>query len=85
MVLLRGDSVDPIVVAAQIVQGLQTIVSRQTELTKAGAVITIGSMHAGVRRNIIPETAMLEGREDCGECRCNSRCKYFGDVSGNSK
>jgi amidohydrolase len=55
------DSVDPIVVAAQIVQGLQTIVSRQTELTKAGAVITIGSMHAGVRRNIIPETAMLEG------------------------
>ncbi|MBX2913764.1 MAG: amidohydrolase [Cyclobacteriaceae bacterium] len=55
------DSVDPIVVAAQIVQGLQTIVSRQTELTKAGAVITIGSMHAGVRRNIIPETATLEG------------------------
>jgi amidohydrolase len=55
------DSVDPIVVASQIIQGLQTIVSRQTELTKAGAVITIGSMHAGVRRNIIPETAMLEG------------------------
>ena len=55
------DSVDPIVVAAQIVQGLQTIVSRQTELTKAGAVVTIGSIHAGVRRNIIPETAMLEG------------------------
>ncbi len=55
------DSVDPIVVAAQIIQGLQTIVSRQTELTKAGAVVTIGSMHAGVRRNIIPETATLEG------------------------
>jgi amidohydrolase len=55
------DSVDPIVVAAQIIQGLQTIVSRQTELTKAGAVITIGSMQAGVRRNIIPETATLEG------------------------
>jgi len=55
------DSVDPIVVAAQIIQGLQTVVSRQTELTKAGAVITIGSMHAGVRRNIIPETATLEG------------------------
>ncbi|MCW5910591.1 MAG: amidohydrolase [Cyclobacteriaceae bacterium] len=55
------DSVDPVVVAAQIIQGLQTIVSRQTELTKAGAVITIGSIHAGVRRNIIPETATLEG------------------------
>jgi amidohydrolase len=55
------DSVDPIVITAQIIQGLQTIVSRQTELTKAGAVITIGSIHSGVRRNIIPETAVLEG------------------------
>jgi len=55
------DSVDPIVISAQIITGLQTIVSRQTELTKAGAVITIGSMHAGIRRNIIPEEALLEG------------------------
>jgi amidohydrolase len=55
------DSVDPIVVSSQIIQGLQTIVSRQTELTKAGAVITIGSIHGGIRRNIIPETATLEG------------------------
>jgi len=55
------DSVDPIVISAQIINGLQTIVSRQTELTKAGAVITIGSMHAGIRRNIIPEEALLEG------------------------
>lgn len=55
------DSVDPIVVSAQIIQGLQTIVSRQTELTKAGAVITIGSIHGGIRRNIIPETVLLEG------------------------
>jgi len=55
------DSVDPIVVSSQIIQGLQTIVSRQTELTKAGAVITIGSMHGGIRRNIIPETVLLEG------------------------
>ncbi len=54
-------SVDPIVVSSQIIQGLQTIVSRQTELTKAGAVITIGSIHGGIRRNIIPETATLEG------------------------
>ena len=55
------DSVDPIVVSSQIIQGLQTIVSRQTELTKAGAVITIGSIHGGIRRNIIPETVQLEG------------------------
>ncbi len=55
------DSVDPIVVASQIVLGLQTIVSRQTELTKAAAVITVGSFHGGIRRNIIPEEATLEG------------------------
>jgi amidohydrolase len=55
------DGVDPIVVASQIVNGLQTIISRQTELTKAGAVITVGSFHSGIRRNIIPEEAKLEG------------------------
>lgn len=55
------DSVDPIVVSSQIILGLQTIVSRQTELTKAAAVITVGSMHSGIRRNIIPEDAILEG------------------------
>ncbi len=55
------DSVDPIVVASQIIAGLQTIVSRQTELTKAPAVITIGSVHGGIRRNIIPEEVKMEG------------------------
>ncbi len=55
------DSVDPIVVTSQIIGGLQTIVSRQTELTKGAAVITIGSMHGGIRRNIIPEEVVLEG------------------------
>ncbi len=55
------DSVDPIVVTSQIITGLQTIVSRQTELTKGAAVITIGSIHGGIRRNIIPEEVMLEG------------------------
>lgn len=55
------DSVDPIVISSQIINGLQTIVSRQTELTKGAAVITIGSMHAGIRRNIISEEALLEG------------------------
>ena len=55
------DSVDPIVVSSQIILGLQTIISRQTELTKAAAVITVGSFHAGIRRNIIPEEALMEG------------------------
>ena len=55
------DSVDPVVISSQIIQGLQTIVSRQTELTKAPAVITIGSIHGGIRRNIIPETVQLQG------------------------
>lgn len=55
------DSVDPVVISTQIVSGLQTIVSRQSELTRGGVVITVGSMHAGIRRNIIPEEARLEG------------------------
>ncbi len=54
-------SVDPIVVSAQIITGLQTIVSRQTELTKEAAVITIGRIQAGIRENIIPEEAFMAG------------------------
>jgi amidohydrolase len=53
--------IDPIIISAQILQGLQTIVSRQEELTKAPVVITVGSMHSGVRSNIIPETAEMSG------------------------
>lgn len=54
-------SIDPIVIGAEIVQALQTIVSRQTDIVKAPAVITVGKFHAGVRANIIPEEAILEG------------------------
>jgi amidohydrolase len=54
-------SVDPIVVSAQIIMGLQTIVSRQTELTKEAAVITVGRIQAGIRENIIPEEAFMAG------------------------
>lgn len=54
-------SVDPILTAASIIQGLQTIISRETELTKEGAVITVGVINAGIRSNIIPETAKLIG------------------------
>jgi amidohydrolase len=53
--------VDPIAVAAQIVIGLNMIVSRQTELTEAAAVISVGRVRAGVRNNIIPESAELIG------------------------
>ena len=53
--------VDPIVVSAQIINGLQTIVSRQTELTKEAAVISVGRIQAGVRENIIPEEAFMAG------------------------
>jgi amidohydrolase len=55
------EGIDPIVVSSQIVMGLQTIVSRQADLTKGAVVITIGDFHSGVRRNIIPEQAKLEG------------------------
>lgn len=53
--------VDPIVVASQIVLGLQTIVSRQVDITKAPAIVTVGRFQGGVRSNIIPDTAELEG------------------------
>ena len=54
-------SVDPIVVAAQIMQGLQNIVSRQMDLTKAPLVITVGKIQGGVRNNIIPEECIMDG------------------------
>jgi len=53
--------VDPIVVASQIVLGLQTIVSRQIDVTKTPSIITIGSVHGGVRFNMIPDEVQLEG------------------------
>lgn len=53
--------IDPIVVASQIITGLQTIVSRQEDLTKAPVVITVGKINSGVRANILPEEAMMEG------------------------
>lgn len=54
-------SIDPIVVGTQIIAGLQTIVSRQENIVKAPVVITVGKFQSGVRNNIIPEEAILEG------------------------
>jgi amidohydrolase len=53
--------IDPITVSAQIIQGLQHIISRQTELTKEAAVISVGRIQGGVRNNIIPEEVEMIG------------------------
>ncbi len=53
--------IDPIQIAAQIITGLQSVVSRQSELTKAPVVITVGKIQGGVRSNIIPEECVMEG------------------------
>ena len=53
--------VDPIVTAAQVVLGLQTVVSRQIDLTQEPAVVTIGSIKGGVRGNIIPDSVEMNG------------------------
>jgi amidohydrolase len=53
--------IDPIAVSAQIINGLQQIVSRQMELTKAPVVITVGKINGGVRNNIISEECTMDG------------------------
>jgi amidohydrolase len=53
--------VDPIVVGAQIVNALQTIVSRNVDITRLPAVVSVGQFQSGVRNNIIPDTARLVG------------------------
>lgn len=53
--------VDPIVAAAQIVVGLQTIVSRQIDITALPAVVTVGKFDGGVRQNIIPDKVEMLG------------------------
>ncbi len=54
-------SVDPVVVAAQIVTSLQTVVSRNLNVTENAGVVTIGTIHGGNRFNIIPESVELTG------------------------
>ena len=55
------NSVDPVVTAALIVVGLQTIVSRQINLTQDAAVVTVATIPGGVRSNIIPADVVLSG------------------------
>ena len=69
-VFLRGEQthgampwrgVDPIVIGSQVVMGLQTIVSRRTDITKEPSVVTVGVFQGGNRVNIIPDEVRLEG------------------------
>ena len=53
--------VDPIVTAAQVVLGLQTVVSRQIDITREPAVLTLGTIKGGVRENIIPDSVEMLG------------------------
>jgi amidohydrolase len=58
---LPWNGVDPIVAAAQIVLGIQTITSRQTDLTLTPAVVTVGMIRGGIRTNIVPDSVEMSG------------------------
>jgi amidohydrolase len=58
---LPWNGIDSITVGAQIVQGLNDIVARQLDVSKAPTIVTVAMFHAGVRTNIIPEQAELAG------------------------
>jgi amidohydrolase len=53
--------IDPIVVGAQVILGLQTIVSRQTNISATPTVVSIGTIHGGIRYNIIPDAVEMTG------------------------
>lgn len=53
--------VDPIVIGSQIVGALQTIISRQTDISTVPAIITVGMFQGGVRNNIVPDSAVMLG------------------------
>ncbi|MFT4024025.1 MAG: peptidase dimerization domain-containing protein [Flavihumibacter sp.] len=52
---------DPIVISAQVLEGLQHIVSRQEDITTAPVIITVGAINGGVRNNIIPDSVVMLG------------------------
>ena len=54
-------SIDPIMASVKIIDGLQTIISRESPLTNEAAVLSIGKISSGIRSNIIPETAQIIG------------------------
>ncbi len=55
------NTIDPVVASAQVINGVQTVVSRKANLTRSPAVVTIGSIHGGSGPNIVPETVEMAG------------------------
>jgi amidohydrolase len=53
--------IDPIVTSAQIINSLQTVVSRQTDITEVPAVVTVGAIKGGIRNNIVPDSVEMIG------------------------
>ena len=76
--------VDPIVVGAQIVNALQTIVSRSVDITRLPAIVTVGQFQSGVRHNIIPDTARLVGTirtfDDAVQVDIHARVKKIAEA-----
>src|SRR5262249_7168626 len=54
-------SIDPVTTSAQIVLGLQTIVSRRTDLTRSPAVVSVSTINGGTRFNIVPDVVEMTG------------------------
>ena len=81
-----GSGLDPIVVASQIVVGLQTLTSRRLYATDS-AIVTVGSFHAGTAGNIIPETVELKGTiRTLGPEMREKMCRWFTElVEGTAK
>ena len=79
--------VDPIVISAEIISALQTIISRQSNLTEEAAVLSIGQINGGNRFNIIPEEVTMIGtiRALSYEMRDNIKQKIHNLVDGISK
>jgi amidohydrolase len=55
------NAIDPVTTSAQIISGLQTVVSRRTNLTESPAVVTIGTINGGTRANIVPDKVVMTG------------------------
>jgi len=55
------DGVDPIVTSAQVLLGLQTVISRQTDISRTPSVVSIGTISGGTRYNIIPDAVEMTG------------------------
>jgi amidohydrolase len=55
------NTIDPVTTSAQVISGLQTVVSRRANLTASPAVVTIGTINGGTRANIVPENVVMTG------------------------